>query len=61
MNVTLVLSWEDGKPHGANTVNVPAQKYQKVELVGTSTAVGILREVKPHTLQDSWGWNWDRK
>lgn len=51
-------AWDKGE---VKKVNVPAHKYQKVELVGTCLAVGRFRKVERHTIQDSWAWNWDRK
>jgi hypothetical protein len=73
VDVTLVLYKEDGTRHEvkrvwatwdkgeAKKINVPAHKYQKGELVGTCTAVGLLGKVERHSVENSWLWNWDRK
>lgn len=73
VEMTLVLYREDGTRHElkkvwagwdrgeAKKVNVPAHKYQKVELIGTCTAADSVGYVGKHNIQITWLWNWDRK
>jgi RNA polymerase subunit RPABC4/transcription elongation factor Spt4 len=66
-------SWAEWSKGEAKRVNVPAHKYQKVELSGTcraaapapkATAGGGLDpgvEVQTHVFQNSWTWDWNRR
>lgn len=85
VDLTVTLYRQDGTPHQvrqfwadwpkgeAKRVNVPAHKYQKVEVTGTCRAAGAALkatvggglepgiEVQPHVFRNSWTWDWNRR